>query len=83
MDLCLMIEGQDGVTWPQWLALAQACEAHGLPQPAWITGTVDAVAEQLGALRDAGVARVMCQQLLHDDLDHVALIGELAPLLGP
>ena len=26
-----MIEGQDGVTWPQWLALAQACEAHGIP----------------------------------------------------
>ena len=52
-------------------------------QSAWITGTVDEVAEQLGALRDAGVARVMCQQLLHEDLDHVALIGELAPLLGP
>ena len=26
-----MIEGQDGVTWPQWLALAQACESHGIP----------------------------------------------------
>ena len=31
MDLCLMIEGQEGVSWPQWLALAQACEAHGIP----------------------------------------------------
>jgi F420-dependent oxidoreductase-like protein len=31
MDLCLMIEGQNGVTWPQWLALARACEAHGVP----------------------------------------------------
>jgi hypothetical protein len=40
------------------------------------------VAERLGALRDAGVARVMCQQLLHADLDHVALIGELAPGLA-
>ena len=50
---------------------------------AWITGTVDEVAEQLGALRDAGVARVMCQHLLHDDLDAVALIGEvLAPQVG-
>ena len=49
---------------------------------AWITGTVDEVAEQLGALRDAGVARVMCQHLLHDDLDAVAVIGEvLAPQL--
>jgi F420-dependent oxidoreductase-like protein len=31
MDLCLMIEGQEGVTWPQWLALAGACEEHGIP----------------------------------------------------
>ena len=30
MDLCLMIEGQQGVTWPQWVALAQACERHGV-----------------------------------------------------
>jgi F420-dependent oxidoreductase-like protein len=51
--------------------------------PALITGTVDEVAERLGALRDAGVARVMCQQLLHTDLDHVALIGEeLAPMVA-
>ena len=26
-----MIEGQEGVTWPEWVALAQACEAHGIP----------------------------------------------------
>ena len=31
MDLCLMIEGQEGVSWPQWLALARACEEHGVP----------------------------------------------------
>jgi alkanesulfonate monooxygenase SsuD/methylene tetrahydromethanopterin reductase-like flavin-dependent oxidoreductase (luciferase family) len=30
MQLCLMIEGQDGVTWEEWVALAQACEAHGI-----------------------------------------------------
>jgi len=30
MRLCLMIEGQEGVTWPQWVALAQACEREGL-----------------------------------------------------
>jgi F420-dependent oxidoreductase-like protein len=29
MDVCLMIEGQEGVTWDQWLALALACEEHG------------------------------------------------------
>ena len=28
---CLMIEGQEGVTWPQWRALAAACEEHGIP----------------------------------------------------
>ena len=26
-----MIEGQEGVSWPQWRALAQACEQHGIP----------------------------------------------------
>jgi F420-dependent oxidoreductase-like protein len=31
MDLCLMIEGQEGVTWAHWLALAGACEEHGIP----------------------------------------------------
>ena len=31
MELCLMIEGQEGVSWEQWLALAQACEEHGIP----------------------------------------------------
>lgn len=25
-----MIEGQEHVTWPQWVALAQACEEHGV-----------------------------------------------------
>ncbi|MGI9184363.1 MAG: TIGR03560 family F420-dependent LLM class oxidoreductase [Solirubrobacteraceae bacterium] len=52
------------------------------PPPGWIVGTVPAAVEQLRALRAAGVARVMCQQLLHDDLEHVALLGqELAPQL--
>jgi F420-dependent oxidoreductase-like protein len=30
MRLELMIEGQEDVTWPQWVALAQACERHGV-----------------------------------------------------
>jgi alkanesulfonate monooxygenase SsuD/methylene tetrahydromethanopterin reductase-like flavin-dependent oxidoreductase (luciferase family) len=28
--LALMIEGQEGVTWPQWIALANTCEQAGL-----------------------------------------------------
>jgi F420-dependent oxidoreductase-like protein len=50
------------------------------PPSGWIVGTVDQVVEQLQALREAGVARIMCQQLVHDDLDAIALLGEqLAP----
>jgi alkanesulfonate monooxygenase SsuD/methylene tetrahydromethanopterin reductase-like flavin-dependent oxidoreductase (luciferase family) len=30
MKVCLMIEGQEGVTWPQWVALARAAEDAGL-----------------------------------------------------
>jgi F420-dependent oxidoreductase-like protein len=29
MDVCLMIEGQEGVTWDQWVTLARACEMFG------------------------------------------------------
>src|SRR5262245_26691348 len=30
MRICLMIEGQEDVTWEQWLALADACDTHGI-----------------------------------------------------
>src|SRR5256885_14567907 len=30
MRLALMIEGQEGVTWEQWIELARACEQHGV-----------------------------------------------------
>ena len=30
MRVCLMIEGQEGVSWKQWLALADACKQHGI-----------------------------------------------------
>jgi alkanesulfonate monooxygenase SsuD/methylene tetrahydromethanopterin reductase-like flavin-dependent oxidoreductase (luciferase family) len=30
MRICLMVEGQEGVDWPQWLALARAAEDAGL-----------------------------------------------------
>ena len=50
------------------------------PPPGWIVGTVDQAIEQLLAVREAGVSRVMCQQLLHEDVDAVALLGtRLAP----
>lgn len=53
------------------------------PPEAWIVGTVDEVASQLAELRDAGLARVMLQHLLHTDLETVELIGrQLAPGLA-
>ncbi|HVO53350.1 MAG TPA: TIGR03560 family F420-dependent LLM class oxidoreductase [Solirubrobacterales bacterium] len=30
MEVALMIEGQEDVSWDDWLALASACEAHGV-----------------------------------------------------
>src|ERR671923_229461 len=30
MRIALMVEGQEGVSWEEWLALAEACEAHGI-----------------------------------------------------
>ena len=53
------------------------------PPGGWLVGTVEQLTETLTELREAGVSRVMCQQLLHDDLDAVALLGErLAPLVA-
>jgi alkanesulfonate monooxygenase SsuD/methylene tetrahydromethanopterin reductase-like flavin-dependent oxidoreductase (luciferase family) len=53
------------------------------PEEGWIIGTVEQVAEQFSALRDAGVDRVMCQHLLHDELEPVQLLGErVAPLVA-
>jgi F420-dependent oxidoreductase-like protein len=41
----------------------------------WILGTVEEATEQLAKLARLGVSRVMCQHLLHDDLEAVALLG--------
>jgi alkanesulfonate monooxygenase SsuD/methylene tetrahydromethanopterin reductase-like flavin-dependent oxidoreductase (luciferase family) len=30
MRVALMVEGQEGVSWDQWVALAEACEQHGV-----------------------------------------------------
>jgi F420-dependent oxidoreductase-like protein len=61
------------------VASRQGADARSLltdPPHGWVVGTVEEAAEQLLALREAGVSRVMCQHLLHDDLDTVALLGE-------
>jgi alkanesulfonate monooxygenase SsuD/methylene tetrahydromethanopterin reductase-like flavin-dependent oxidoreductase (luciferase family) len=59
-----------------------------LGRPPWkpeasLVGTVDEVAERLRGYEAAGIARVMCQHMLHRDLDMVELLGrELAPAVA-
>jgi alkanesulfonate monooxygenase SsuD/methylene tetrahydromethanopterin reductase-like flavin-dependent oxidoreductase (luciferase family) len=52
------------------------------PPSGWVVATVDDAAAQFAAYRDAGLHRVMCQTLVHDDLDAVALIAKVASLLA-
>jgi F420-dependent oxidoreductase-like protein len=52
------------------------------PPNGWVVATVDHAAEQFAAYRDAGLHRVMCQTLVHDDLDAVALVGRLGSELA-
>jgi F420-dependent oxidoreductase-like protein len=56
--------------------------AEGDLDPTWVAGTLDEVEEQIRALEAAGVERIFLQHLLHDDLETVALIGELATRLA-
>jgi F420-dependent oxidoreductase-like protein len=49
----------------------------------WVVGTVDQVIERLRALEEAGVERVMLQQIVHDDVEKVELLGrEVAPAVA-
>jgi F420-dependent oxidoreductase-like protein len=46
----------------------------------WVIGTVDQAVERLRALENAGVERVMLQQIVHEDVEKVELLGrEIAP----
>ena len=49
----------------------------------WVVGTLDQVAARLRELEQAGVSRVLCQHMPHDDLEFVEILGrELAPLVA-
>ena len=43
-----------------------------------ISGTVDQVVEQLRAYEEAGVERAMLQHLVHEDVDMVTVLGDVA-----
>ncbi len=46
-----------------------------------IAGTVDKVVERLRAFEEVGVERVMLQHLVHEDVEMVAVVGEVAARL--
>ncbi|HZP72139.1 MAG TPA: LLM class flavin-dependent oxidoreductase [Gaiellaceae bacterium] len=46
-----------------------------------ISGTVDEVVEQLRAYEEAGVERAMLQHLVHEDVEMVAVLGDVAARL--
>ena len=52
------------------------------PPPGWIVGTLEQAAEQLAPIREAGVARVMCNQFVEPEVEQVARLGELSSLLS-
>lgn len=51
-------------------------------QAEWVTGSLDRAASRLEELAEAGLDRIMLQHQLHDDLEMVALLGELADDVG-
>lgn len=67
-------------------ALFRGMDADALlrePPSGWLVGTVEQLAERIRALEEAGLQRIMCQQLPHTDLESVELIGQaLAPLVA-
>jgi alkanesulfonate monooxygenase SsuD/methylene tetrahydromethanopterin reductase-like flavin-dependent oxidoreductase (luciferase family) len=51
------------------------------PEPPPLVGTVDEVAEQLRAYEAAGVERAMLQQMVHEDVEMVGVLGDVAARL--
>ncbi len=65
----------------RWATVSHSCrELTGeTEQP--LTGTVEQVAERLREYEAVGVERAMLQHLVHEDVDMVGLLGELAAAL--
>jgi alkanesulfonate monooxygenase SsuD/methylene tetrahydromethanopterin reductase-like flavin-dependent oxidoreductase (luciferase family) len=56
--------------------LERRLERHQNPPP--LSGTVDQVVDKLRGYEQAGVERAMLQHLMHDDVEMVSLLGEVA-----
>ena len=54
----------------------------GLAEPPLLVGTVERLADELRRYRAVGVDRAMLQHLVHEDVEMVALLGELSSALS-
>lgn len=73
-DLLRRIENQLAITGDEGADPEGFLRSRG---DAHLVGTMDDMRDRLLEMEEAGLTRVMCQHLAHDDLEMVELIGEL------
>jgi alkanesulfonate monooxygenase SsuD/methylene tetrahydromethanopterin reductase-like flavin-dependent oxidoreductase (luciferase family) len=73
------VVGRDASELRDRLARFKALSGNDTPP---IYGTVDEVAERLRAYEAVGVERAMLQHLVHEDVEMVAVLGDVATHLG-
>jgi alkanesulfonate monooxygenase SsuD/methylene tetrahydromethanopterin reductase-like flavin-dependent oxidoreductase (luciferase family) len=73
------VVGRDEAELSDRLKRFKAISASDAPP---ISGTVDQVVEQLRAYEQVGVERVMLQHLVHEDVEMVTVLGDVAARLG-
>jgi alkanesulfonate monooxygenase SsuD/methylene tetrahydromethanopterin reductase-like flavin-dependent oxidoreductase (luciferase family) len=74
------VVGRDDAEVRERVAAWRTLTGNGDAPP--LRGTVDAVASQLRDYEAAGVERAMLQHLVHEDVEMVALLGEVAAQLA-
>src|SRR5207244_11742842 len=70
------VAGRDRAEADERVAAVGRVTGHDDTPP--LTGTVDELAERLREYEGAGVERAMLQHLVHEDVEMVAVLGELA-----
>ncbi|MGH3001711.1 MAG: LLM class flavin-dependent oxidoreductase [Gaiellaceae bacterium] len=73
------VVGRDRSEVDERLAAYRAVTGRDEPPP--VSGTVEEVVERLREYEAAGVERAMLQHLVHEDVEMVAVLGEVAALL--
>jgi alkanesulfonate monooxygenase SsuD/methylene tetrahydromethanopterin reductase-like flavin-dependent oxidoreductase (luciferase family) len=73
------VVGRDRTELDERVAAFRSVTGHAEPPP--VTGTIEQVAALLREYEAAGVERAMLQHLVHEDVEMVAVLGEVAALL--